>query len=82
MDVKIVALITVPMLSFIAWVTKHMTNSQKHPCKKDIVFKDVCEVKQDCIENEIKNVNNRLAELKTDMKEGFQEIKVLVMSHH
>ncbi len=81
MDVKLMALIATPILGFIAWVTKHITNSKKHPCKSDIVFKDVCEAKQDCIESEIKNVNKRLDELKTDMKEGFDGVKELIRNN-
>ncbi len=78
MDIKIIALITAPTLAFVGWVTKHITSSQKHPCKKDIVFKEVCDAKQDCIESEIKNVNNRLDELKTDMKEGFRRLESVI----
>lgn len=78
MDVKLIALIVMPILGFIGWVTKHMTNSKKHPCKSDIVFKDVCEAKQDCIESEIKNINNRLDDIKVDMKDGFGRVERLI----
>ena len=78
MDVKLIALTVTPILGFIGWVTKHITNSQKHPCKKDIVFKDVCDAKQDCIESEIKNINNRLDDIKADMKDGFGRVERLI----
>ena len=78
MEVKLIALIVTPILGFIGWVTKHITNSQKHPCKKDIVFKDVCEAKQDCIESEIKNMNIRLDDIKADMKDGFGRVERLI----
>ncbi|KKN73162.1 hypothetical protein LCGC14_0403350 [marine sediment metagenome] len=78
MEVKLIALIVTPILGFIGWVTKHITNSQKHPCKKDIVFKDVCEAKQDCIESEIKNMNIRLDDIKADMKDGFERVERLI----
>jgi hypothetical protein len=63
-------------------VVKHINNNQKHPCKKDIVFSDVCEPKMkqvtDCIESEIADRKEAYRELRNDMKEGFGEIKELI----
>ena len=69
----------------IAWIACHITNSEKHPCKKDVVYKDVCEVKsknlEDCLENEVRESKERYAELKEDMRLGFDEIKQLIKNH-
>lgn len=52
-------------------VAAHIANSDKHPKKQDIVFKDVCEAKEDCLEREIKN-------LKETVDKGFTEIKAIL----
>ena len=78
MDIKIIAIIATPILGFAGWVTKHITNSKKHPCKADIVFKDVCETKQDCIEGEIKNLSNRVDDMKNDMNRGFDRLEAAI----
>lgn len=78
MDIKIIAIIAAPILGFAGWVTKHITNSKKHPCKSDIVFKDVCETKQDCIEGEIKNLSNRVDDMKKDMNRGFDRLEAAI----
>lgn len=77
MEIETKAIIGI-CVGIVAWVTKHITNSKKHPCKSDIVFKDVCEAKQDCLENELKNINNRVGELKDDMKNGFDRVENLI----
>jgi len=63
-------------------IAKHLANSDKHPCKKDIVFKDVCASEmtglKDCFESEVKSVNTRLEDLKVDVKNGFDDIKDLL----
>lgn len=82
MDIKIMALVSVPILGFVGWVTRHITNSQKHPCKKDVVFKEVCEARQDCIETEIKNVNTRLDDIKSDVKDGFRRLERVIKNRN
>jgi hypothetical protein len=75
------ALITMA-LAFAGCLGKHLINSQKHPCKKDIVFKEVCQSDmkglEDCVESEIKNLNNRITELKQDVKDGFAGLQNLI----
>lgn len=64
------------------WVSKHINNRKKHPCSEDIVLKGVCESErrrlEDCMENGLKNVDMRLSELKSDVKDGFKEVKELI----
>jgi len=64
------------------WMAKHITNSKKHPCKEDIVYRDVCEAErgriEDCVESELKNVNRRLDEQRSDMKDGFSRLESLI----
>jgi len=57
---------------------RHVREPKKHPCSDDLVYKDVCQANQNCLEGEIKNVNSRLTELKTDLKDGFTEVKALI----
>jgi len=72
-------------LALAGWLARHITNNNKHPCKSDIVVKDVCEIKhkglEDCIENQLKSHTQRLDELRLDMKEAFTEIKVLIKNN-
>ena len=74
--------LTAGILTLVGWIGKHITNSKKHPCKTDVVYKDVCEQKhkgfEDCVESELKNLNCRVTELKTDMKAGLVEIKQMI----
>ena len=57
---------------------RHIREPKKHPCGDDLVYKDVCQANQDCLEQGIKNVNNRLTEMKADMKDEFAEVKSLI----
>jgi hypothetical protein len=64
------------------FLVRHAANSKKHPCKDDIVFRDVCDEKakrlEDCIEGAIKRSNEQHKELKEDMRRGFTEVKELI----
>ena len=66
-------------------IIKHTTNSTKHPCKKDVVFVDVCREKmkgqEDCVESELRAVNEKVDSLKVDMRTGFKEVKDLIRSN-
>ncbi len=75
------------------WVSKHISNSQKHPCKDDIVFEDVCTERgkandqahdhlKESIVAAITKSDEQHQELKVDMKEGFAEIKTLIKNGH
>lgn len=68
--------------SAIAAIAKHISNSAKHPCKKDIVFKNVCQPNMkwlgDCIEKEIIDRKEAFKQLREDMKTGFEEVKELI----
>jgi len=64
------------------WCSRHINNRKKHPCADDLVYKGVCESErrrlEDCMENGLKNVDMRLSELKSDVKDGFKEVKELI----
>ncbi len=64
------------------WVARHITNSNRHPSRKDIVFKDVCESEkkriEDCIESEAKLSKERFDTLVKKVDDGFRDIKVLI----
>lgn len=71
------------------WVGKHTSNNKKHPCKDDIVFKDVCEERQktnmqahehlrEGIEKAIARSDEQHKELKTDVKSGFDSVLELI----
>lgn len=74
--------ISAGLLGLIGWVAKHITNSQKHPCKKDIVYKEVCAEKhkgfEDCVEREIKNLTKNFDDFKGDTHRHFKEVKDLI----
>lgn len=60
------------------WVSKHLSDSNKHPSKSDIVFKDVCKKTQDCLEEQVSNLNEKLSDFKEDTKErlGNMDVKL------
>ena len=59
----ICGVLTGVVIAMIGGFIKHVSNTKKHPCKSDIVFKDVCKQKagriEDCIEGEIKLAQER-----------------------
>lgn len=63
------------IIACMATVAKHIINNDRHPAKKDIVFKDVCEPKmvglRDCFEAKI----DGLTEL---TKQGFDSLGELI----
>lgn len=72
------------------WVAKHISNTRKHPCKDNIVFRDVCEERgkaneqahehlKEGIENAIKRSDEQHVELKSDMKNGFAKLETLII---
>lgn len=83
-DRWVVGIISGAFMALAGWVAKHITNSKKHPCKGDIVFRDVCDERskrlEDCIEGAIERSEARYQELKADMQAGFSEIKDLIKS--
>ena len=82
MDEKILVSVITVVFSAIGgcylFIFRHILKRDKHPCGSKLVYKDVCDKTQDCIEAEIKNVNERLGELKTDMKDGFGRLEELI----
>ena len=67
-------------------ITRHIINTDKHPCKKDIVYKDVCDTKHkgldDCIEGKINSLDQKFEIMREDMKEGFRDVKQLIKNGH
>ena len=67
------------------FVFKHLANAKKHPCKDDIVFRDVCDERskrlEDCIEGAVKAAEGKYSELKKDMKSEFKEVKELIRNN-
>lgn len=84
-DLRIVGPIIAALVGLFGWLLKHLSNSDKHPCKRDIVYKDVCKSERkrldDCIEGAIKRSDERHAELKADMKAEFAEVKDLIRAN-
>lgn len=71
------------------WASRHINQRDKHPCATDLVYRDVCEQVQKAASSErARNreeiteahhlMTERFGELKTDMKEGFKEVKELI----
>jgi len=82
MDVKIlitVAAIVVPIIVGLFWgLYSHSSNTDRHPAKKDLVFKDVCEPKmkglEDCIEAKLDGFEKL-------MKQHFDNLEKLIRSN-
>ena len=53
MDNKVLIAIFAAIGGTYAWLLKHLSNSKKHPCCDNLVYKDVCEANRDCIETKI-----------------------------
>lgn len=74
MDNKVIIAIFAPILGIFGWLLKHMSNPKKHPCSDDIVYKEVCEAKRDCIEAKIdglqKVIETRFDSLEDLLKKG------------
>lgn len=79
MDVKIlitVAAIIAPIIVGLFWgLYTHSSNTDRHPAKKDIVFKDVCKPEmqrlEDCIEAKLDGFEKL-------MKQRFDNLESLV----
>ena len=74
-----------------AWglISKHLINSEKHPCKDDLVFRDVChergkandqahEVLSSRIQATMKRSDEKHVDLKEYCRSEFSEIKTLI----
>ena len=91
-DWKILGPLMAGLVALFGWLAKHISNTNKHPCKDDIVFGDVCEERgktneqahqhlKEGIENAIARSDEQHKELKADMKTGFGEIKTLIIQN-
>ena len=60
---------------------KHLANNDRHPNKKDIVFKDVCEKTQDCIEGKLDNIKDTVDERHKDTKKHLERIEDLIRNN-
>jgi hypothetical protein len=63
----------------IATLSRHITNDDKHPSKKDIVFRNVCEVIHKGESTQMKDINDKLDDHKRDYIREFAEIKDLII---
>ena len=86
---KIWGFLGTAVIGLFGWFAKHTTNVKKHACTEDLVFSDVCKEKGrsnelahshlgNSIEAAIRKSDEQHKELKTDMRDGFNEIKSLI----
>ena len=72
------------IIGCIVSIAKHISNSDKHPNKQSIVFKDVCETKHqgltNCIEGKINSLDDKFETFREDVKSEFAEVKELIRS--
>lgn len=61
---------------------KHFLNSNRHPAKQDIVFRDVCEAQHKAVENQLANIVKVADERHADIKTDLGEIKDLIRNNH
>ncbi len=74
------------VILYYRWVSKHTSDSSIHPSKDALVYEDVCEKVQetnkiehkhleDYIEAQEARTEKKFGELKTDMHNGFSDLK-------
>ena len=74
-----VSAIVVPLGVGLFWAfNKHASNNDRHPAKKDLVFKDVCEPKMKAIEDCVTKDINALKEL---LEQRFDNLERLVRNN-
>lgn len=73
-DWKIIGPIMAALVGIYGWFLVHIGKSKKHPCKDDIVYKDVCKAQHDCVETELKGMKE-LMELRFDNLEELVKKK-------
>lgn len=63
-------------------IAKHITCSDNHPKKEDIVFRTECDKThkglEDCIEGKIKRLDEKFDNFREDVKDNFDEVKELI----
>jgi len=66
-DWKIIGPILAGLVGLYGFVLKHLSNTDRHTDKKDIVYKDVCKAErnrlEDCIEGTMNLLNERTASI-------------------
>jgi len=60
------------------FVFKHLANNDRHPKKKDIVFREVCEVTHEGLQ---KTLDAKFEGIKELMKERFDNLEELVKTN-
>lgn len=84
-DTKIITAIIAALVGIYGWLLKHLSNTTKHPCKEDIVFRNVCDEKvkrlDDCIETQAKLSAERYETLTKKVDDGFDDLKRLVRAN-
>lgn len=79
----------IALILYYRWVSKHTSDSSIHPSKDALVYGDVCEQVQitnktehqhlgGCIEAQEARTEKKFVELKTDMNNGFKDLKQCV----
>lgn len=66
----------------IGTVAKHIYNRSKHPCQDELdkkiekkVDTEVCKARENCVESEIKAVNNRLVDMQISIIARFDTME-------
>lgn len=81
-DNRILLALTALIAGVYGWLIKHLSNSKKHPCADNLVYRDTCEqtVKrlEDCIEGQVKLETMRYEALTKRVDEGFADLKELI----
>ena len=69
-DWKIIGPRMAALVGIYGWFLKHMASSKKHPCKDDIVYRDVCKATHDCVEAKL----DGMKELMEQRFDGLEEL--------
>jgi len=77
-DWKIIGPIIAALVGLYGFVLKHLANTDRHPCRTDIVFRDVCKPEMKRLED---CVGKDLAALKELMQQRFDNLEKLVKNN-
>ena len=70
-DWKIIGPLMGAMVGLFGWFAKHISNSKKHPCKDNIVYKDVCDARGIDNDKEHQHLKEGIEDLKDETRQGF-----------
>jgi len=66
------------LMALFGFTLKHAVNSDRHPKKSDVVFKDVCDAERRAITDAFMSMAQRIDDLKESNKDRFDRLEKLI----